>query len=348
MPKNPPQPQEESIRIKAVWKTGTFSYHDIKTTATVNDLKQTIAMSFDPKFNKSWAPPDYQIMLSNGDTLDNPEQVIDKLDLTITDKKAEIYIHADPKTKKAAPPVRNQISLVIVTPQQEKIKVACNPQDKISVLRDKIASEISKNPKLTSLGTGKLKASSIKYGSRWGEHSQHDWSLRVDGGALQDEKPISYYNFHESATIYMHGKLRIWVDPTGMYLQEYEADYKECSENVPSNQYKEIYVFHTDTIGVVRRECSRVTGFQPHVFHLAHGGDLVESHTVMGSGIKNGSTVHMHRVRTKEFADASARGKSTKVVPMKTDAYKEIKLFFRTSGFTQDFSVMVKKGESVK
>lgn len=291
------------------------------------------------------------MMLSNGDTLDNPEQVMSKLDLTITDKKAEIYIHADPKTKKSAPPVRDQISLVIVTPQQERIKVSCNPRDKISVLRDKIAFEISKNPKLTSLGTGQLRSPTIKYGSRWGEHSQHGWSLTVDGGALQDERPISYYHFHESATIYMHGKLRIYVDPTGMYLQEYEADYKQCCDNqtmLPSSQYKEIYVFHTDTINVVRRECSRVTGFPPHVFHLAHGGDLIDSNTVMGSGIKNSSTVHMHRVRTKEMADASAGGRFTKVVPKVTDAYKEIKLFFRTSGYTQEFSVICNKGESVR
>lgn len=167
---------------------------------------------------------------------------------------------------------------------------------------------------ITLMKTGKVKSKEVKSGSRWGEHPMNRYMLTNDDGALDDNTPLSHYNFRETATIFMHKKIRIFVDPTNMFNEETPEDMEKFKFLFCDQKYREVHLFTTDTVLTLKKEIAKLYKIPSHRFYLAHGADCIEHRTIYNMGIKNDSTVHMHRHITKDCAIARDHVNYHKVV----------------------------------
>lgn len=171
--------------------------------------------------------------------------------------------------------------------------------------------------------------------------------LAHDGKALDENAAISTYNFKDTDTIFLHKKITIYIDPTNLF-KEHSSVKKEFSLMYPNEDYKAVKVYVTDTILQLKQEIRKLYEIPIHRFYLAHGADIHEGNTICGSGIKAGSTVHMHRIETKEANIALDKKIAIKHDRKPNTEHSLITLRFRHPHTTHEFSVRAKKGERIR
>lgn len=360
---------KENVTIKLHWPDGKETRHDSSTYEFVSSLKNTIATDVDSwlaskrksitkqqpflharneKFVSCYPIPRFNLFTESGFQLLSETEIIGTYGVK-PDKKKEyvLYLKDDP-IKQSTPDLQRQtIRITVVTPEDERIHVLVHPNDKISKLTQLIAEEVKNDPKLTKSLAKVQKSPEVRAGSRWGEISQQRALLASDGRALDQNATVGSYNLHDDDSVFFHKKIKIYVDPRNMFKET--TSIKEQFEKMYINDdIKAVDVYKTDTILQLKQEIRKLYNVPIQRFCLAHGADLKESATIMGSGIKWESTVFMHRIETKTTNLALEPIKFKRQKPIPNHDHEEIKLLFTSPRIANEFKLKVTKGEKIK
>lgn len=360
---------KENVTIKVHWPDGKETRHNSSTYEFVSSLKNTIATDTDSwlatkrkgitkqqpflharneKIVSCYPIPRFNLFTEGGFQLLSETEIIGTYGVKPNEKKeCVLYLKNDPVKQSTPDLVRQTIRITVVTPEDERIHVTVHPNDKVSKLTQLAAEEVKNDPKLTKSLAKVQKSPEVRAGSRWGETSQQRALLAHDGRALDQNATIASYNLHDDDSVFLHKKMKIYVDPRNMFKESTSVK-EEFKKMYPNEDINAVHVFQTDTILQLKQEIRKLYNIPIQRFYLAHGAICHESKTIMGSGIKWESTVFMHRIETRTTNIALEPIKFKRQKPIPNHDHEEIRIFVTCPRIAHEFKLKVTKGEKVK
>jgi len=148
-------------------------------------------------------------------------------------------------------------------------------------------------------------------------------NFSIDGGALDDSKPLSHYKLVNGSTLYMHKEMNLTVDG--------------FPEGVNTRKYK-IRVFPTDTILALKKQVSKVSEIPLNNFLLTAQGKqaLIEAKNLKFYDIKPRTTVYMQKIHT-------VMKECKRQHPIPKDPEPKIKVLFAIPPLQKQYYVKVPK-----
>ena len=217
-----------------------------------------------------------------------------------------------------------QVDLVVYTPEMDKIKLSIAYNATVSDLNNLINLMLKEDPTITIANNKKLVKKETKTSTCSGVHAaDRFWGFSIDGGALDDTKPLFHYKLVNGATLYMHKEMNLTIDgfPDGVNTKHYK-----------------VKVFPTDTILTVKKKISRVSEIPVHNFLLTAQGkqSLIEAKTLKFYDIKPRTTLYMQKIHT-------VMKECKRQHPVPKDPDPKIKLLFKIPPSQKNYSIKVVK-----